>query len=236
MNKPFLTYNGGKEADGTYQKIINIMPPHDIYIEPFLGNGAILRKKKPAHYSIAIDLDTSVIQKWQKINLPGCNFINTDAISWLKHFSPMATIFKKLGTSVFIYIDPPYPMSSRKSKVDRYTHEMTDTNHTELLEVVRGINANILISSYPNQLYNDFLQNWNFLTFQSSTRSGTATEKVWFNYDAPAQLHDYKFLGDNFRERERIKGIISRGVTKFKRMTAIERNALIQQLQNKNLI
>jgi hypothetical protein len=33
MEKPYKTYYGGKEADGTYQKIISEMPPHDVYCE-----------------------------------------------------------------------------------------------------------------------------------------------------------------------------------------------------------
>ena len=43
-----MSYPGGKAAPGTFQKIINLMPPHEVYIEPFLGGGAILRKKLPA--------------------------------------------------------------------------------------------------------------------------------------------------------------------------------------------
>lgn len=43
-----MTYPGGKAAAGVYQRIINLMPPHSLYIEPFLGGGAIMKLKKPA--------------------------------------------------------------------------------------------------------------------------------------------------------------------------------------------
>lgn len=35
----FETYPGGKNVNGAYQKIINEIPPHMIYYEPFVGGG-----------------------------------------------------------------------------------------------------------------------------------------------------------------------------------------------------
>ena len=237
MNKPFDTYNGGKESDGTFQKIINIMPPHNIYKELFLGNGAILRNKLPAFISsIGIDLDTSVIEAWKKLNIPGLTLLNTDAISYLEHFSAMAETLKKMGTRVLIYLDPPYPKETRKQQKDLYKHEMTIEQHTKLLSVARSVAANIIISSYPNKLYKTALNDWNTFTFQSTTRGGTATEQIWFNYPWPTELHDYRYLGDNYREREAVKGRIKRNVSKFIRMPAAERNAIIQQLQQHKIL
>lgn len=40
-SKEKMSYFGGKAQDGVYQTIINQIPPHQIYIEPFLGGGAI---------------------------------------------------------------------------------------------------------------------------------------------------------------------------------------------------
>jgi hypothetical protein len=34
-----MTYPGGKGGAGVYQMIINQIPPHRVYIEPFLGGG-----------------------------------------------------------------------------------------------------------------------------------------------------------------------------------------------------
>ena len=42
-----MGYPGGKAGAGVYQTIINLMPPHDVYIEPFLGGGAVMRLKRP---------------------------------------------------------------------------------------------------------------------------------------------------------------------------------------------
>ena len=50
-----MTYPGGKNGAGIYQRIINHMPPHRVYIEPFLGSGAVMRHKRPAERNIGID-------------------------------------------------------------------------------------------------------------------------------------------------------------------------------------
>ena len=230
MNKPFQSYFGGKGADGTYQKIINVMPPHDIYIEAFLGNGSIFVQKKQSEYSIGIDLDPAVITAWKKLGLSGLTLLNTDAIAWLENFQVPAAILSDLGIRILIYLDPPYPLEVRRSQRDRYLHELTTEQHTQLLAGARSIQANVVISSLPNDLYGNTLEDWNSFTFENSIRRGTQTEQLWYNYDTPAELHDYRYLGDNFRERERINGIIKRNTAKFKRMPAAERNALIENL------
>ena len=43
-----MTYPGGKAGAGVWQRIINQMPPHRLYVEPFVGAGAVLRAKRPA--------------------------------------------------------------------------------------------------------------------------------------------------------------------------------------------
>ncbi|MCY4239930.1 MAG: hypothetical protein OXC93_16555 [Rhodospirillaceae bacterium] len=47
---------GSKATSSLSQAIIAAMPPHDVYIEPFLGGGAIMKRKPPAIRNIGIDL------------------------------------------------------------------------------------------------------------------------------------------------------------------------------------
>jgi DNA adenine methylase len=53
---------------------------------------------------------------------------------------------------VAFYLDPPYPLSTRSS-FKRYSHEMTDADHSELLRAARRSRASFVISSYPSPLY-----------------------------------------------------------------------------------
>jgi DNA adenine methylase len=63
-----MNYPGGK--GGVYQKLINIMPPHEVYIETHLGGGAIMRNKRPAKINIGIEIDPKVIAMWSYNTTP----------------------------------------------------------------------------------------------------------------------------------------------------------------------
>ena len=63
------TYPGGKDASGVHQNIINLIPPHDVYIETHLGGGYIMRKKRPAALNIGIDIDPEVIKVWARSDI-----------------------------------------------------------------------------------------------------------------------------------------------------------------------
>ena len=56
------------------------MPPHEVYIEPFLGSGAILRMKRPALVNIGIDRDAEAIAQW-RYPLAGHDDIPQDPIA-----------------------------------------------------------------------------------------------------------------------------------------------------------
>ena len=53
-------YPGGK--GGVFQRLINLMPSHEVYIETHLGGGAIMRNKRPALRNIGIEIDPKVIR------------------------------------------------------------------------------------------------------------------------------------------------------------------------------
>lgn len=84
--------------------------------------------------------------------------------------------------NVFMYLDPPYVLGTRTAK--QYKHEMTDQDHEQLLRILLKSNANIMISGYETELYNDYLQRWNKSNFNACAEFGLArTETIWFNYD-----------------------------------------------------
>jgi DNA adenine methylase len=55
------------------------------------------------------------------------------------------------------YCDPPYLHSTRTAKgvYDRF--EMTDDDHRQLLDTLRGCRGKVLLSGYPNELYDQVL-------------------------------------------------------------------------------
>ena len=217
------TYPGGKAGNGVYQTIINLMPPHKTYIETHLGGGAILKKKRPASRNIGIDLDPEVISSWRGHRDPNLEIYNTDSVSFLKSYP--------FSGEELVYCDPPYLQETRKTgKIYRF--EYTQAQHIRLLECIRQLNCMVLISGYPSSLYDEYLEGWNRIAFQAQTRGGVpATEHVWFNYKEPLELHDTRFLGKNYRERERIKKKAARWVKRFQGLPVLEKQAIIRELK-----
>lgn len=138
--------------------------------------------------------------------------------------------------NVVFYLDPPYPHKTRLS-LHRYPNDLDNQGHERLLKAVLNIDKPILISSYKNDLYDYYLKDWNTIQFNSQTRSGkSAVETVYYNYDTPKQLHDYSFFGNNYKEREQFKLKSQRMVSKFKNMSAVERNFYINALAQNGIV
>jgi DNA adenine methylase len=85
-----------------------------------------------------------------------------------------------------------------------------------------------MISGYWTKRYAAALKKWNSATFEAMTRGGrTTTEWLWFNFLEPVALHDHRYLGQDFRERERIKRKKQRWVNRLHTMPTLERRALL---------
>ncbi len=222
------SYLGAKNGNGVYQAIINLMPPHNTYIEAFLGTGAIMRRKAPAQRNIGIEINPGVIDKFNHAaahaNLSMLQLINESAFTYLRQFQPT--------DKTVIYLDPPYVHSTRTSKA-RYEHELTDTEHVELLTIIKRLaemqDVFIIISGYSNLLYETELRDWNSKDFQAMTRGGVRTETVWYNFQ-PSEQHYHTFAGKDFTDRQRIKRKADRWAKKYQAMLAPERQAVMAAL------
>jgi DNA adenine methylase len=88
-----------------------------------------------------------------------------------------------------IYCDPPYPPEVREFE-DAYGVEMKDEKHREMAEVLQSSEADIAISSYENDLYNDLFSGWNRIDAEEKSlssspgegKSTTRTECLYVNY------------------------------------------------------
>lgn len=70
------------------------------------------------------------------------------------------------GPDTVHYVDPPYVHSTRSAKVrgtgnrKSYKHEMTDTQHRDLADVLHNLQGMVLLSGYHSELYNDLYGDW----------------------------------------------------------------------------
>lgn len=219
-----MNFPGGK--GGTYQKYINLMPPHDVYIESHLGGGAIMRYKKRSKRNIGVEINPAIIKIWDSKEKIDFELIRGDAVSFLKRYP--------FTGKEMLYCDPPYLRETRKKYYPLYKYEYSLTQHIELLDVIKSLPCTVMISGYESPLYLEYLKDWNTHSFQATTHHGMATEWIWMNYPEPIHLHDYQYLGDNFREREKIKIKLKRWTARFKSMPVLERQSLLSVLQAVN--
>lgn len=236
-----MPYPGGKNGAGVYHRLINLMPPHQVYIEPFLGGGAVMRLKLPARANIGVDLDARALSPFRAMSdratsgdatrsaaLAGTGgtssrflFHQGDGIDFLRRY--------RFAGAELVYADPPYVPSTLLSRC-RYRFDLSERRHVELLRVLRRLPCAVMISGYWSDLYADTLRDWHASSFPAMTRGGLANEWLWCNFPAPLALHDYRYLGSNFRERERINRQKRRWVARLERMDTLQRRALLSAL------
>ena len=220
------SYDGGK--GNIYQHLINLIPPHSVFASLFLGHCAIMRNKRPASVNIGLDLDTSVIIDWMAgyDSYSSYFFSVRCATSWLKDRS------LKVSSDWFLYLDPPYLFDVRSSKRPMYKHEFGRRDqHMELLGLLIELRCMVMISGYDSQLYDEVLTNWRKVEIPTYNRANKPViECVWMNYGGPCELHDYTHLGDDYRERERIKKKRKRWLNNYQSMSQLERRAILNDL------
>ena len=296
-----MSYPGGKSGEGVYHKLINLMPPHDVYVEPFLGGGGLMLAKRPARLNIGVELNRDVAREWQRLDLVTASktaaraqaaaaaadnggtagriarndgaagapkmtasaaefgndrsraassagrrrqvspvpatldpdaaenggeglsfqFLQGDGVDFLKSYP--------FTGAELVYCDPPYLLSTRSSG-RLYAHEMTDTQHRELLATIKRLPCMVMISGYSSPMYAAALEDWNSMHFEAMTRGGLATEWLWYNFQRPLALHDYRYLGTDRRQREQLKRKKERWSSALERMPALERQVLLCSL------
>jgi len=305
-------YPGGKAGAGVYQAIINQIPPHQVYVEPFLGAGAVMLRKRPAARNIGVELDAAAAARFAAMaghaagsggEGPRVDVYCCSGVEWLKHAfglycvscdrqppnaaawpasarlkprmcSTMCSTSAPLdhtppagdsgsngradGSSTaapfsgsiqalaagsgdarstdparwFVYCDPPYLRCTRRTPLRRlYRHELDEAGHRELLDVLLRLPCLVAISGYWSPLYAAALERWRCITFNAPTRGGAVgKEHLWMNYAEPAELHDYRYLGQGKRQRERIARKVRTWSAGLARLPLLERQAIVSAL------
>lgn len=261
-----LKYPGSKW--NVAKQIVQLIPEHHSYVEPYFGSGAVLFNKNPSEIETVNDLDSDVINLFRCIqkdserlarlvmttpfsreeyngqfeNLEHTLYIsnferaagflikcwqghgfrtNGSRVGWKNDVQgrekmyalwnwyrlpewiieiaerlrmvqienrPALEVIERFNyKNVFMYIDPPYLLGTRTGK--QYVHEMSDSDHVELLKVMLQSSAKIMISGYESDMYNDYLKRWNKVYFNSCAEHGKPRQEIiWINYKINQQL------------------------------------------------
>jgi hypothetical protein len=220
-------YPGSKAGSGVYQQIISQMPPHDVYVEPFLGTGAVLWRKRPGRINVGVDAEPTMVDRaWVRaagISGPGERgpqylFNVGDGISYLQKL--------RCGPQWLIYCDPPYLRETRSARRRLYRCELAAADHVRFLEACRRLPARVMVSGYHCEMYDLALSSWRVVEYSAMTRGGKRTEVLWCNFPEPTELHDYRYYGRDYRERERVGRKRSRWLRRLAGMPVLERRLI----------
>ena len=238
------------------------MPPHQSYLEPFFGSGAVLFHKSVSHVETVNDMDGNVVNVFRLIREQPEQLAHlveltpwardeyelsyertgndledarrfivrcwqafgtrmSDKTGWrndvqgrqntscakvwrtmpnrilaianrLKDVQienrPALEVVKRFAyPGVLIYADPPYVMETRSGPM--YAHEMTDADHSELLEVLDTHPGPVILSGYACQLYDERLSHWTRRESRAQAEKGKMrTEVLWINPVAAKSL------------------------------------------------
>ena len=137
--------------------------------------------------------------------LQGVEIRHSDALEVIAEFAS--------NPDVLFYLDPPYVHDTRKSSAD-YAHEMDNDAHAQMLELITGGDALVVLSGYAHPLYDDKLRDWKRV--EHSVRSSAAmgkngtneggradrTEVLWANFDIelwkPQKPSFFDMMGPGF--------------------------------------
>ncbi len=231
-----MSYLGSKKQAGVYQRIIGQMPPHAVYVEPFAGSASIFFTKREAtKLSVLIDRDAQAIKaakaeyltREKDFNRP-IYWTNSNSFEWLKNNLASGVI----EPDWLLYCDPPYVHSTRTSR-HRYKFELSDADHERLLTLLQAMPCPVMISGYPSPLYARLLADWRCISYRTRTRGRTLTECLWCNFPQPTLLHDWRFAGQNFRQRTSLKRLERRWHAKLDRMPPLQRGYLLDSIRQR---
>lgn len=83
--------------------------------------------------------------------------------------------------NVFMYLDPPYVHSTRKS-TQQYEVEMSDEEHKKLCEMLLNFKGKVLLSGYDNDIYKILDSKFTKMSFNSPNSNSESIETLWRNY------------------------------------------------------
>ncbi len=211
-------YFGSKATSGLCQPIIALMPPHDTYIETHLGGGAIMQRKPPALSNIGIDRSQRALERFQ------CAYA-VELVHGCAH--QFLADYDYRGREL-IYCDPPYLRATRSSS-RRYRFDYEESDHLELLALLKKLPCRVILSGYPAALYDECLSGWQSLELQVMNQGGVRTEKLWFNF-TPERVHWAQHAGKNHTDRQRIRRKAETWGRRYKALPPGERLSVLAAL------
>lgn len=219
---------GSKGGAGIAQWLISQMPPHTHYVECCLGKGVVYQRKLPASVNIGIEPDGDTLRDfWFGRDMGDIELICGDCLEYLPRL--------ELPQSALIYADPPYLRSACADQSRRYYRfDQPDAEwHERFLDAMLAQRCMVMVSGYESELYHRKLSHWRTSYKWTVNRGGAAVKEFcWMNFETPVLLHDSRYVGDNYTDRQRVKRKMERWKKNFLALPADERWAMFAALSS----
>jgi len=109
---------------------------------------------------------------------------------YIEHDDALAVIRRYDTPDTLFYCDPPYPPCVRSKRWARhaYQYEMSEEDHRCVADMLHSIKGMAIVSSYPNDLYDELYAGWH-VEFHSTRNDhgGRATECLYISPSALAR-------------------------------------------------
>ncbi len=222
-----MRYVGNKNFAGVIEFLINRLPKSEEYFSLFMGSGGL----ENSVYTSAV---TFICAEKN----PKCKkYSSSTAVLAYNDYKDLLEDYKGVMQRDFVFADPPYLFSSRRSGKRYYEFEFTHNDHLEFLGLMSNLKARVMITHPKNDLYDEHLKGWFCEEYEYMSRQGIQKDAVYMNYDyKKLELLNYNAMGSGFVERQGIKRQRKNVVNKWKRMPFHIREAIKLELKKEGLI
>jgi DNA adenine methylase len=110
----------------------------------------------------------------------------------IEHRPALAIIAQQDSEETVFYCDPPYVHETRSPQAHSphcYAHEMTDAEHVEVLDALKGVRGMVVLSGYDSALYAEHVGHWRQVRRRAlADGARERTEVLWLNPSAAERL------------------------------------------------
>lgn len=104
----------------------------------------------------------------------------------IEHRPAIEVMAQQDSTATLHYVDPPYVHATRSTAKNstrkNYAHELSDADHSQLLNFLTGLRGMVVLSGYPHDLYDSVLTGWRRVEREAlADGARPRTEVLWLN-------------------------------------------------------